>query len=460
MEENSVGPATAANKSNYNLGSGATPAWLQGSNETGKKNKKCKSGGKTHIFHGAMMSVLAISQVYVWGIAAGILAIIILYILSQLESKKKADNDSKMDYLYSPENKKNYPQINSIFDSTGNPVNDFELDPKANKGRLADYIISSSYNSCCSGDFLDSYVSLDALKNVINQGVRVLDFSIYLIDEGGKPTAVVGAAPDSSTNIKGTYNHLNLGDVFKMINEKAMTSGSCTNWKDPLFIHLRIMSTKSEQLYKSLAGQFNDIWPDDSSSPIFVNSDNNQLGDIPLSSINGKIVVMITDRNANNDTNADLVVYQYSNIKKFLNRVSSFYDYKNFDTCGHMVKINKTNAHATDIEKIKIQTRKKIYIIVPDELAVNDNMHYQTHHNMGCQMVCMNWQNLDGPLEAYRDKFMFQKDKDQKAQSYAFILKSKQLRPRSITLIPASPLPDDTSTKPQCKTLLGSNLCL
>ena len=432
-----------------------------------------------------MMKVITFSQFYVWGIAIGILTIIILYITSQLGKKEK--NNSNMNFLYNDDNLNNYPQMNSIFGSDGKIVsNDFELDLTANKGKLADYMISSSYNSCCSGDFLDSYVSLDALKNVIHQGVRVLDFSIYLVKENGQSKAVVGAAPDSSTNIKGTYNYLNLGTppasrkeeqnkgVFETIKNEAMIGvltgdkkRTCTNTKDPLFIHLRIMSAQSEKLYKSLAGQFNEVWPE-GDLQIFTKSESTSLGEIPLTKLNNKIVIIISDPAVNHwrDTNEtgwggaekNLINPGKNNkVKNFMEKVSSFSDYQH--KSDHLVKINETNAQSSDVKAIEGLTRKKIYIIIPDELSANDNMNYETHHNMGCQMVCMNWQNLDGALETYRDKFMYQKmqtDPPSKTtKHFAFILKSKALRGNSITLTSGSKLPDDTSTAPQTKTVMG-----
>ena len=50
--------------------------------------------------------------------------------------------------------------------------------------RLRDYYIASSYNSCCAGQFLDDYVSLEALSNVLKKGARLVDFEIYSF--GGK----------------------------------------------------------------------------------------------------------------------------------------------------------------------------------------------------------------------------------------------------------------------------------
>jgi hypothetical protein len=428
--------------------------------------KKCKSGGKEYFLNNAMINIILFAQFYVWGIAAGILAIIIWYISSQITQKER--NINIMTALYK-DNVLNQKQINSIFTGKNNDMNEsFKLDLKDRVGSLADYMILSSYNSCCVGDFLDSYVSLDALKNVINQGARVLDFSIYLVDEDGTKKAVVGAAPDSSTNIKGTYNHLNLVKVFKTIQTTAMKSGKCTNWNDPLFIHLRIMSAQSEKLYKSLAEQFAEVW-EEGDLQIYTKSETKQLGEVYLNELKNKVVIIISDPNVNhwrakNETDWEgeegkLVIGGNDKVKKFMRMVSSFSDYQH--RSDHIVKINKANAESSDIKSIIDLTRKNIYIIIPDELSINDNMDYEKHHNMGCQMVCMNWQNLDGHLSSYIAKFRTQIIGESETQkAYAFMLKSKALRGKSVTVTQASKLADNTSTKPQKQQMYGTTMTL
>ena len=122
------------------------------------------------------------------------------------------------------------------------------------KYRLRDYYIASSYNSCCAGQFLDDYVSLEALANVLKKGVRVVDFEIYSYGE----RAVVAASPSSSYDFKGTYNCLPIGEVFSTVNGYAF-SGQAPNPHDPLFIHLRVKSNNLDiykQLAKSLGSSF------------------------------------------------------------------------------------------------------------------------------------------------------------------------------------------------------------
>ena len=97
------------------------------------------------------------------------------------------------------------------------------------------YYIASSYNSCCAGDFQDSYVDLVPLKEVIHQGARVLDFALYLVNDD----VVVGAGPTDSDNVKGTYNSIPVSGpdgILSTINSYAFQAPT-PNPTDPLFIH-------------------------------------------------------------------------------------------------------------------------------------------------------------------------------------------------------------------------------
>ena len=126
------------------------------------------------------------------------------------------------------------------------------------KYKLVDYYVASSYNSCCNGDFLNDYVSAETLRTVISQGPRLLDFEVYMVD--GKP--VVAASPYKTTNIKGTYNSvvplLGTNGAMDIVNRYAFSLKGSPNYKDPIFINLRIKSDKMD--YNALAQGFNKIF--------------------------------------------------------------------------------------------------------------------------------------------------------------------------------------------------------
>ena len=110
---------------------------------------------------------------------------------------------------------------------------------------LKDFYIKSAYNCCSTGSYKNCNVSLDMLKYVIRQGVRLLDFAIYSID--GQP---IVATSSLKNNTKTTYNYLYFSDVLDIIQNYAFSSSHsiCPNPSDPIFIHLRLYSTSTTMI--------------------------------------------------------------------------------------------------------------------------------------------------------------------------------------------------------------------
>ena len=103
---------------------------------------------------------------------------------------------------------------------------------------LRDYYIKTAYNACSPGPFANAFVSLCALETVIKQGARCLDFAVYAV--GGKPC--ISSSAVSSFDIKETFNIVDFGEAIDTISNLAFSTSSCPCAKDPLCIHLRIMS--------------------------------------------------------------------------------------------------------------------------------------------------------------------------------------------------------------------------
>ena len=71
---------------------------------------------------------------------------------------------------------------------------------------LCNFLIKSSYNSCASGNFMNGWVNLCALKRAIKYGCRVLDFEIYSVGD----MAVVSTSNSIKNNEKGTNSEREL----------------------------------------------------------------------------------------------------------------------------------------------------------------------------------------------------------------------------------------------------------
>ena len=279
---------------------------------------------------------------------------------------------------------------------------------------LVDYYIKSSYNSCCAGNFYNSYVTLKALEVVINQGARVLDFQIYSIN--GEPVVGVSALPLSS--LKGSYNYLNINDVFSTINDKAF---SCSNGEDPLFLNFRIYSNKKE-IYPKLASAIAEFFGNKLLSPSY--GKEGISGEIyndglstkhmclePLSIFKKKVIIMahhetLNFRNPKND------FYQLVNLTD----KSQNFSYKRY---------NKIK-YAADITSLKNTNKNVITCVMPDWSLLTDNYNTLINFNSGCQMNLMNYQNLDSNLRYYLN--YFNNNPLQNGGPSAFRLKPANLR--------------------------------
>ena len=326
------------------------------------------------------------------------------YVKKQMTKKK--DNDAKIELTY-----ENLPI------SIG-PINKddakFALDQEKGTGHLRDYYISSSYNTCCSGDFQDSYVSLVPLKEVLAQGVRVLDFALYSVNGN----IIVGANSNDSNNIKGTYNGLSLtgkNSVFDTINSYAF-SHPCPNPSDPLFLHFRIKSNiRPRKFYQKLTQHIKNAFGGRLLPPKYgYEGHSGSKGGInlarePILNLMNHVIIMCHQENNNF-------------------RGTDFEEYINLSTSSPYLRSQRNYdiQFTHDPDGIIAFNKKNLTLSMPDYSSINDNMNASLHMKYGCQMICMNWSNYDSPMEFYRNTFI--------DEGSAFVLKPEELRYKVVTI--------------------------
>jgi len=264
--------------------------------------------------------------------------------------------------------------------------------------KLRDYYIASSYNSCCAGQFLDDYVSLEALANVIKRGARLLDFEIYSFHK----RAVVAASPTPSFDFKGMYNSIPIGEVFSTVKSYAF-SGAAPNYHDPLFIHLRIKSNNLDiykEISESLTSTFSNLLSQ--TDPKYANESKgeNITGD-PLLTFQGKVIIICDNRNNN---------FVKTPLEELINLTSSSQFLRGLR--------NYNVQYTPNMNDLINYNKKQMSIVMPDLSSLNTNQNAALQQKYGCQMTCMNYQNLDTNLEYYLKFF----------QNSAFVLKPKNLR--------------------------------
>lgn len=346
-----------------------------------------------------------------------IIFIIIFYIISQVTKKKDNINYIEKSYKIYDANTDSKEYTSFIEIENG----DYEYPTKNGEdgkstGRLCDYFIASSYNSCCSGDFKNDYVDIEALKNVIKRGARVLDFQLFYINGD----IIVSASSDETEFIKGTYNYLYLNGsngILETIKREAFSqSNGFKNISDPLFINLRIQSEKIE-IYDKLTQMFNSMLGDKLLSEAYgydgTKSSINIVNE-DIKKFENKIIIICDQKNKNYENTS---FYELINITP--NREDgSLNCYRNYE-------INFAEERSNILEK----TKKKLIMVIPDNTNINNNRDPENLFNMGCSMILMNYQRLDSNLTKYLNTFgQPQEYSNIEWEASAFMLKKEDLR--------------------------------
>jgi hypothetical protein len=317
-------------------------------------------------------------------IAITIIIIICYYIyLSRLPSSEC----SKFDSLYGSNNK----HIN--------PIN--KMDDKS-QYTLKDYYILTAYNCCSGGSYKNDYVEICALKNIIKQGARCLDFEIYSLEN----EPVVATSTIKNNFVKETYNSVPFVEVMDMISNYAFsTVGLSPNGSDPLLLHLRLKST-NQKMFTNLATLFKKydhlfLGPEHS----YENQGKN-IGDMKLLDLCGKIV-LIVDKLTDSSFMENKEFYEYVNMtsNSIFMRAIKYFDIKNTPDLNELQTFNKTN----------------MSIVLPDASISNpENSNAMVCRETGCQLTAMRFQLFD---EYLKENLLFFEE-----YGSAFVLKPEKLR--------------------------------
>ena len=359
------------------------------------------SGSKRALHSVKAMIPWSISGVQIAGYL--IIAILLLFLgfyiqrILNLDSK----NCSNMNSLYT-----DFPGISSISPTTN---------PKHN-GSFRDYYIKSSYNSCCGGDFKNDFVNTCALKNVIKQGCRVLDFEIYSY----KNKPIIAASSEDEFTTKETFNHVEFSNAMNVISGYAFSGGTCPNPNDPLVINLRVKSNNTKiydematTLYEVLGSRILD------KKYSYENGKESMAKD-PIKNFLGKVIISIDGSNA---------TFRNTKMDEYVNMSSGSVFFRG---------LRYTDvAHTPDMNELIEFNKKNMSIAYPDKSSYDMNMKSDVCFKYGCQMAAMCFQNFDANLEYYALFF--------DGEGHAFVQKPEHLRFIPTTVKVPPPLPEEYS---------------
>ena len=314
-----------------------------------------------------------------------IVTIYYLYINNLQSSEEK-----NMKYLYSDKSEYIIPIDNTF------------------SNKFCDYNILTAYNACSGGNYKNDFVSLDILKSIITQGVRGFDFAIY--NENGIP--VVATSTNDSYYVKETYNSVKFSDVMGSLYTNCF-SDTAPNKTDPVILHLRIRSNDND-VYQELASLFNAY----QSKGVILGNDssfdyrNQNFGQVKLSSLIGKFIIIIDGLNKTYLEPANREFYEFVNL---VSNSPNMWSFRFFDILNNY-----------EPEQLENHNRSQMTIVLPNLTNNPDNPSAALSRSYGCQMVAMRFQ--------LPDNYLLENIKYFDESKHAFVLKPEELREKKLTL--------------------------
>jgi hypothetical protein len=191
---------------------------------------------------------------------------------------------------------------------------------------------------------------------------------------------------------------------MNVIQNYAFSNSSCPNPKDPIILHLRIKSSNQNML-TNLAAIF------ESNSSLMLDKSysyenlGNNLGDTPLLSLLGKIVLIVDRTNTN--------ILNNTKFMEYVNMTSN-------SVFMRGLTINQV-VNSPDLQELQTFNQRNMTIAMPDTGISNPpNPNGIVVRAAGCQMIAQRYQYVDKYLE--ENTFFFDMN------GYAFVLKPENLR--------------------------------
>jgi len=382
---------------------------------------KTQMGQKiTNFFNNTMKDITTLKEEFI-GNAIFILIIVLVIILV-----------AYFYYMYNL-NTRECSLMDALYANSKNYIAPLDYTKPEAKFLLKDYYIKSAYNCCSGGSYKNDYVSICALKNVIKQGVRGLDFEIYSIDD----QPVVATSTVANNYIKETYNSVPFSDVMSTIVNYGFSGSTAPNSTDPIIIHLRIKSTNQDmltncgQIFKQydkymLGSHYSyeytyanqRVNPDDKTTGN--QSFTHNLGNVRLTDLSGNKIIIVVDR-INTAFMDNKLFYEYVNMtsNSMFMRALNYYDVK----------------FTPDMNELTEYNRQNMTIVLPDSGSNPENPSGIICREMGCQLVAMRYQQFDANLEETMLFF--------DTAGSAFVLKPERLRYLEQTIEPTPENPPE-----------------
>lgn len=309
---------------------------------------------------------------------------------------------------------------------------------------MGNFYVKSSYNSCATGDWSHGFVDVCALKKVIGNGCRLLDFEIYDMD--GEP--VVATSQRVKYGSKESYNFVRLSEALKVVENEAF---SVNNGSDPLFLNFRF-ATQHPTICDEVAKLLTDaryttltsrLMPpqfsaaevqrkrDAAMQNITQDETPKTIQDVPLRNLVQKVIILIDFGQLSNRIITTSKLYELVNVCK-----GDFQAY----SYNEMLSMGPADVQAQALNFLAMSTPDN----TSNSLYRSDDPDKITPYSNGVQFLAMNFQTQDDILKLYNsdfEKFAFKhKAANLRRNINASVVELDEPRP------PAEPVDITTST--------------
>jgi hypothetical protein len=295
---------------------------------------------------------------------------------------------------------------------------------------LKSYYVYGSFQSCAADRAIEGgEVSVDALKKVVQRGVRVIDLDLFMLD--GR--VVVGISNGKSVLHIGSANTIPLDDALHLLREYAFSAGLTPTYNDPLFLNLRVHSMLAAT-YESIASKLKASFRTSRLAAKYgYNNGDRGMGDVPLNELQRKLVVM---------TDIDSYKRATDSFKRMTNIVLKTGTAKALD--------NSEVRNYSSVSEL-VEFNKQRLTLTHPSLGGNQvsNDAPAPHLESGCQMVLMTHAHENHNLAKYTKVFA--------DAGHAIVLKPEHLRAKEIVL--EEPKPQNPKLGLGTKTCEGG-LCI
>jgi len=279
--------------------------------------------------------------------------------------------------------------------------------------KLCDFYIASAYRPYLGPNQYFEYIDLSITEKIITNGVRSIYVDVFNDNMGEFANPVI------STGIKNgqwklSLNSVSFEDLCKLLSIIVFNAGYVNNYEDPFILMLNLNVNGNlnslNKIRDIIYTHFRKYLLSNKYTYGKVN-----IGQVPIKYLKKKMLIFTSSG------------YQHSELEEFVNYSWEKEALKKISYESLDPTVNNPTVLKLDSETLRNYNKNNLTIVTPKEdFSINSifTKNYEPNYfwSSGCQIVCLNYQLIDGHLDTYLSKF----------KNDSFIPKPEQLRGAAI----------------------------